>query len=258
MKHSPETLAKGRGIYLLPNLFTISALFAGFYAIVAAMRGDFANAAVAIFVGMLLDSLDGRIARLTNTTTAFGAELDSLSDMVSFGIAPALVIYSWSLVNLGNIGWLIAFIYAAAVALRLARFNTQLASADKKYFSGLACTPTAGVVAGLVWTAVTYGIHGGSIKIWVAIIILLLALLMISNIRYHSFKDLDFKGHVPFVAIVLLLMILVLISIAPAQMLFFTFALYALSGPVLTVWVLRKKRGLLLRKVKNHSILRKK
>jgi CDP-diacylglycerol--serine O-phosphatidyltransferase len=250
VQQQSESTTKTRGIYLLPNLFTISALFAGFYAIVAAMRGNFANAAIAIFIGMLLDSLDGRIARLTQTTTAFGAELDSLSDMVSFGVAPALVIYTWSLLYIGKVGWLVAFIYAAAVALRLARFNTHINTTDKKYFTGLACTPGAGIIAGWVWVGSTYGIPGLVVS-WTSLIItLLVALLMISSIRYHSFKDLDFKGRVPFLTIFLLVMVIVLISYAPPQMLFLTFALYGLSGPILTVWVLRKKRSLLLRKAK--------
>src|SRR5580698_8220938 len=147
---------QSRGIYLLPNLFTTAALFAGFYAVMAAMKGYFDSAAIAIFVAMILDSLDGRVARMTNTQTAFGAQYDSLSDMVAFGVAPALIVYSWSLFSLGKLGWLIAFLYTAGTALRLARFNTQSHDTDKRYFQGLPSPAAAGVIAGLVWLGNTY------------------------------------------------------------------------------------------------------
>ncbi len=240
-----KPLAKRRrGIYLLPNLFTTAALFAGFYAIVAAMDQRFEPAAVAIFVAMLLDGLDGRVARLTNTQSAFGAEYDSLSDMVSFGLAPSLVIYEWALSDMGKLGWLAAFIYTAGAALRLARFNTQVGIADKRYFQGLASPSAAAIVTGLVWVGSTYG---GSPALPMNLIALVLTIaagiLMVSNIRYHSFKGLDLKGKVPFVAILLVVLIIVLVSLSPPVMLFGVFLLYALSGPVLTLVLLRQRRA---------------
>lgn len=233
---------RARGIYLLPNLFTTAGLFAGFYAIVAAMNGHYHGAAVAIFVAMLMDGLDGRVARLTNTQTTFGAEYDSLSDMVSFGIAPALVAFSWALNSLGKLGWLAAFLFAAAGALRLARFNTQLTKEDKRYFQGLSITASAGVIAGLVWAAYQSDINGNSIGLWVAGILVGLAVLMVSNIRYHSFKQLDLKGKVPFFAILILVLSFVLVALDPPHILFFVFSGYALSGPSLTLWNLQKTR----------------
>ena len=231
-----------RGIYLLPNLLTTGALFAGFYSIVAALKGYFDIAAISVFFAMILDTLDGRVARLTNTQTAFGAEYDSLSDMVAFGIAPALVIYSWSLSRLGKFGWLIAFVYAAATALRLARFNTQLHDEDKQYFQGLPCPAAAGVVAGMVWLGFVYDIEGFFIAIPAAVITFMVAAFMVSTIRYNSFKKVNFKGKVPFVAAVVLVLLIAAVAVAPPQMLFATFFLFAFSGPVLTLWQVRKMR----------------
>lgn len=243
---------RGRGIYLLPNLFTLGALFAGFYAMVAAMKGIFDNAAIAIFVAMLMDSLDGRVARLTNTQTPFGAQLDSLSDMVSFGIAPALVIYSFSLNNFGKLGWLAAFIYTASVALRLARFNTRLSSNDKRFFQGLASPAGAGIIAGLVWVSVDLDISGFFIRPLAFLLTIAVALLMVSNIKYRSFKDLDLKGHVSFMVILSVVFIFVLISLDPPDVLFLIFLLYGCSGPIMRVWhVLHKKK---LRKQKKGSL----
>lgn len=237
------TEKRGRGIYLLPNLFTTAALFAGFYAIVAAMNGRFEVAPIAIFIAMVMDGLDGRVARLTNTQSAFGGEYDSLSDMVSFGLAPALVAYSWSLHLLGKVGWLAAFIYAAAAALRLARFNTQIGIADKRYFQGLASPAAAAIVAGLVWFCHDAEIGGSEMR-WVAFALTLIAgLLMVSNIRYHSFKGLDLRGKVPFVAVLVVVLVYVTITIDPPKVLFFSFVIYALSGPVLTIYLLRRRRG---------------
>lgn len=237
-----SSLSKNRGIYLLPNLFTVAALFAGFYAMVSAMKGYFNDAAVAIFIAMLLDSLDGRIARLTNTQTAFGAELDSLSDMVSFGVAPALVVYSWALSDLGKIGWLSAFLFAVGTALRLARFNTQLSKSNIRYFQGLSCTAAAGTIAGLVWVCGETGISGHQIGFIVAIYTVFMSLLMVSNIRYRSFKDLDLKGRVSFITILALVLIFIFISIDPAVVLFIIFLTYALSGPAITIWQLYQKQ----------------
>lgn len=233
---------KQRGIYLLPNLLTITSLFAGFYAIVTALKGNYDTAAISIFIAMIMDGLDGRVARLTNTVTAFGAELDSLVDMVSFGVAPALVMYSWGLSNLGKIGWLAAFVYVAAGALRLARFNTQLGKADKRYFQGLSITLSAGVMASVIWLGRDLEILPHNFSILLAILTALLGVLMVSNIRYRSFKDADLRNHVPFVVMLIIVVILVLISIDPSKFLFAIFFLYACSGPVATVWGLHKKR----------------
>ncbi len=231
-----------RGIYLLPNLFTTAALFAGFYAIVAAMGDRFEAAAVAVFIAMVLDGLDGRVARMTNTQSEFGAEYDSLSDMVSFGLAPALVMYEWSLHSMGKIGWLAAFIYTAGAALRLARFNTQLEVADKRYFQGLPSPSAAAVVTGLVWVGHDYEVAGTTLAWLTCFVTIIIGLLMVSNVRYYSFKELDLKGKVPFVAMLVVILIFVLVSIDPPQVLFGTFVLYALSGPVTTVWLLLRRR----------------
>lgn len=229
-----------RGIYLLPNLLTTIALFAGFYSVVAAMKGLFETAAIAIFVAMIADGLDGRVARLTNTQSAFGAQYDSLSDLVAFGVAPALVAYSWSLMSLGKLGWLAAFFYTAGTTLRLARFNTQVP--DKRYFQGLPCPAAAGLVASIVWTATTYGIEGLDLSAPMALITVTVALLMVSTIRYSSFKSVDFKGKVPFITVVLAVCILTAISLEPAEMLLAIFFLYLISGPLLTLWQLRRMR----------------
>ncbi len=231
-----------RGIYLLPNLFTTAALFAGFYSVVAAMKGYFDTAAIAIFVAMILDALDGRVARMTNTQTAFGAQYDSLSDMVAFGVSPALIIYSWSLSNLGKLGWLAAFLYAAGTALRLARFNTQAQDIDKRYFQGLPSPAGAGVIAGTVWLGATYEVQGILIAIPVSILTVTIAALMVSTIRYYSFKKIDLKGKVPFVVLIIPVLILVGIAIDPPQALFAIFIIYAFSGPVMTLWQLRQIR----------------
>lgn len=232
-----------RGIYLLPNLFTTAALFAGFYAIVAAMAGHFEKAAVAIFIAMVLDGMDGRIARWTNTQSAFGAEYDSLSDMVSFGLAPALVVYEWSLFSLGKIGWLASFVYTVAAALRLARFNTQIAVVDKRYFQGLASPAAAAIIAGLVWLGTDHAIEGVTINVLVAGVTVSVGALMVSNFRYHSFKGLDLKGKVPFVTVLVIVFTFVLISTYPPQIIFALFLIYALSGPLLTLVQLRKRRA---------------
>lgn len=233
---------RSRGIYLLPNLFTTAALFAGFYAILAAVNGKFEVASVAIFVAMLMDGLDGRVARLTNTQSAFGAEYDSLSDMVSFALAPALVVYIWSLSGMGKLGWLAAFIYTASGALRLARFNTQIGIADKKYFQGLPSPSAAAILAGGVWVGVAYEIPGQSLGWVTAVVTTLVGLLMVSNFRYHSFKDIDFSGKVPFIVLVVVMVGLAIIQTHPPTVLFLLFLVYAISGPVLTLLQLRKRR----------------
>lgn len=238
--HLGEKAKVHRGIYLLPNLLTTAALFSGFYSIVAALKGFFDIAAIAVFFAMIADTLDGRIARLTNTQTAFGAQYDSLSDMVAFGVAPALVIYSWSLSRLGKLGWLVAFVYAAATALRLARFNTQVEHADKRYFQGLPCPAAAGVVAGMVWLGYVYGIEGFIMAIPTAILTFLIAVFMVSSIRYHSFKKVDIKGKISFFVGVLIVLMIAAIAIDPPDVLFAIFFLYAFIGPILTLWQVKK------------------
>ncbi len=221
-----------RGVYLLPNLFTTGALFGGFYAIVSAMNGNFTHAAIAIFVSMLLDGMDGRVARMTNTQSAFGEQYDSLADMVSFGVAPALVVFSWVLQDLGRWGWAAAFIYMACAALRLARFNTQIGVVDKKYFIGLASPAAASVVAGVVWvwSAETPESPWG---ILVAIVTALTGLLMVSNFRYTSFKSLDFRGRVPFAFMLLVVLVFASLIIYQEQGIMAIAVLYALSAPAL-------------------------
>lgn len=235
-----ENKVPQRGIYLLPNLLTTFALFAGFYAIVAAMNEHFDAAAIAIFIAIIADGLDGRVARMTNTQTPFGAQYDSLSDMAAFGLAPALVIFSWSLMYLGKIGWLAAFVYTAATALRLARFNTQVS--DKRYFQGLPCPAGAGMLASVVWLGSNYDINGASCAPPLALLAVLVASLMVSTIRYSSFKSIDLRGKVPFITIVLLVFMIAAIAFDPPEMLFGLFLFYMVSGPVFTLWQLRKMR----------------
>lgn len=245
----PESLSQ-RGIYLLPNLFTTTALFAGFYSLVAATKGYFDYAAIAIFVAMVADGLDGRIARMTNTQTPFGAQYDSLSDMAAFGIAPAFLIFTWSLSNLGKLGWLAAFLYAAGVALRLARFNTQVM--DKQYFQGLPSPSGAGILAAIVWTGTNYGVPGMAIDLPTACLTIVIAALMVSTIRYSSFKSIDFKGRVPFFTIVLTVFLIAAVAMEPPEMLFVIFFTYLVSGPICTLWQLRKVRK--QRKLENKRI----
>ncbi|MBK8889334.1 MAG: CDP-diacylglycerol--serine O-phosphatidyltransferase [Dechloromonas sp.] len=235
---------KRRGIYLLPNLFTTAALFAGFFAIVQAMQGDFERAAMAIFIAMVLDGLDGRVARLTHTQSAFGAEYDSLSDMVSFGAAPALVVYEWALRDLGRLGWIAAFIYCAGAALRLARFNTTLEVMDKRYFQGLPSPAAAALVAGLVWVMIETGVSGSNVR-WLACGLTIFAgVTMISNVRYHSFKDINLRKSVPFFVVVAIALGFALVAYSPEIALFGFFVLYGLSGYVLAAVGMFKRRGL--------------
>lgn len=233
---------KRRGIYVLPNLFTTAALFAGFFAIVQAMQGDFERAAMAIFIAMVLDGLDGRVARLTHTQSAFGAEYDSLSDMVSFGAAPALVIYEWALRDMGRLGWIAAFIYCAGAALRLARFNTTLEVMDKRFFQGLPSPAAAALVAGLVWVMIVAGVPGGDVR-WVACALTVLAgVTMISNIRYYSFKDVNLKKSVPFFSIAAIALVFALVAYSPEIALFAFFVGYCLSGYILAAVGLVKRK----------------
>lgn len=232
-----------RGIYLLPNLFTTGALFAGFYSIVASINHQFEAAAIAIFVAMVLDGMDGRIARLTNTQSDFGVQYDSLSDMVSFGLAPALVMYQWALFNMGKLGWLAAFVYTACVALRLSRFNTQAGSSDKRFFQGLPSPPAAAVLAGMIWCGEVYELIGDTTSLVFCLpVTVIVGVLMVSNIRYHSFKELDLKGRVPFMTVLIVVLVFVLVAIKPPLVLFVLAVVFAISGPVLTLLTLRKHR----------------
>jgi CDP-diacylglycerol--serine O-phosphatidyltransferase len=249
-EHEEEVSENGqtvrrRGIYLLPNLFTTGGLFAGFYAIIAAFRGDFESAPIAIFVAMVFDGLDGRIARLTNTSSKFGEEYDSLADMVSFGVAPALVMFSWGLGEMGKFGWSAAFIYVACAALRLARFNTQIDTADKNYFTGLASPAAAGVLASMVWVCHDLGLEGASLPyemgVLMAVLTAITGILMMANVPYHSFKSIDFRSRVPFVVIFLVVLVIGLVTVDPPRILLAAALVYAASGPVLKV--VRRNKG---------------
>jgi len=243
MTDTEKTTKPRRGIYLLPNLVTTVGLFAGFYAIISAIEAKFEPAAVAIFIAMIMDGLDGRIARITKTESDFGAEYDSMADMVSFGLAPALVAHQWALSSLGKLGWLAAFVYAAGAALRLARFNTQVGIADKRYFQGLASPAAAAMIAGLVWLGTDLTWESGLDKSIVAFIVTLAAgVLMVSNFRYQSFKQFDIRGRVPFIVIVGLMLAIAVIYLHPPIVLFAGFFLYAISGPIDTLLHLKQRR----------------
>lgn len=231
-----KTEIRRRGIYILPNLFTTAALFAGFFAIVQAMNQRFEISAVAIFLAMVFDGLDGRVARLTHTQSAFGAEYDSLSDMVSFGVAPALVIYEWALKGLGKLGWIAAFIYCAGAALRLARFNTNIDVVDKRYFQGLPSPAAAALVAGLVWVMIDNGWSGEEARWYACALTMFAGITMVSNIRYWSGKDINLRKSVPFIIVVAFAVGFALVSSYPPGVLFALFLAYALSGYIMTAW----------------------
>lgn len=239
-----------RGIYLLPNLITTAALFAGFYGIVAATQDKFEQACIAVFIAMILDALDGRVARMTNTQTEFGAEYDSLADMSSFGLAPALVMYEWSLGSLvdvsftmGKLGWLAAFLFVASGALRLARFNTKASNTDKRYFQGLPSPAAAGVVIGFIWACFDNDIEGHEVAMIALPVIAFAGIMMVSNISYYSFKDIDFHNKVPFMAMLAVVLIFVFAAINPPVTLFGCFMLYALSGPLISLQRRMRRRG---------------
>lgn len=231
-----------RGIYILPNLFTTAALFAGFYAIVQAMNDRFEYAAVAIFVAMVLDGLDGRIARLTNTQSDFGAEYDSLSDMVSFGAAPALVMYEWALQDLGKFGWIAAFIYCAGAALRLARFNTNIDVVDKRYFQGLPSPAAAALVAGMVWVGIDNNFAGEELRWYAAVLTIFAGVSMVSNVLFWSGKSINLRKSVPFIVLIALVLAFALISSYPPGILFGLFLAYATSGYVVAALRWRKRK----------------
>jgi CDP-diacylglycerol---serine O-phosphatidyltransferase len=233
-----------KGIYILPNLFTLGALFGGFYAIVMAMNGRFENAAIGVFAAAVLDSLDGRVARMTNTQSAFGEQMDSLSDMVSFGAAPALIMYVWALKGLDKLGWIAAFVYCAGAALRLARFNTNIGVVDKRWFQGLPSPAAAALVVGLVWVMDDAGWAppGERWLTWLAFAVTLYGgLTMVTNVPFYSFKDVSFKRTVPFIVIVAIALGIAVINLHPPLVLFSLFAVYGVSGYV--VYAYRKAKG---------------
>ena len=241
-----EKIPRKRGIYLLPSVLTTFGMFAGFYSIISSINGEFTIAAISIMIAMMWDTLDGRVARLTNTQSAFGAEYDSLADLVSFGLAPALLVYEWSLYELGRFGWLAAFVYLACAALRLARFNTQVGIADKRFFQGLPSPAAAGVIASMIWLkiwtfasfdseVISLGYHLG------AGITILCGILMVSNVRYYSFKELDSKK-ASFRFLLLIVLSLIILMYKPNIILFTGFFLYLLSGPFITIAGLNKRR----------------
>lgn len=253
-QQSEGRLPPRKGIYLLPNLLTTGAMFGGFYAVVAAMQGKFEAAAVAVFVAMILDGLDGRVARMTNTQSEFGAQYDSMADLISFGVAPGLVMYQWALVHLqsfgtawGKAGWLAAFVYVACAALRLARFNTQIGKVDKRFFVGLPSPAAAAVMVGMVWVFHDLDITGRNVQLPALALTLGVGLLMVSNVSFYSFKDFDLRNRVPFVAVLIVLLVFALTTIDPPKVLFGVFLVYALSGPILWAW--RRYRRLKRRKL---------
>jgi CDP-diacylglycerol--serine O-phosphatidyltransferase len=237
-----------KGIYLLPNLVTTAALFSGFYAILSGINGQFENAAIAVFVAMILDGLDGRVARWTNTESEFGEQYDSMSDLISFGLAPALVMYLWALVHMrdvsvawGKLGWMAAFIYVACAALRLARFNVQIEEVDKKYFIGLPSPSAAGIMVGMIWMLNDLDVAGKAIQIPALIMTICAGLLMVSNVKYNSFKDIDFKSKVPHLAILGVVLVFAFVQVDPPKVLFAVFFIYAMSGPV--NWLRDRKKA---------------
>ena len=235
-----------KGIYVLPNLFTLAALFGGFYSVVMAMNGRFDQAAIGVFCAMVLDSLDGRVARMTNTQSAFGEQMDSLSDMVSFGAAPALIVYEWALKGLGKLGWAAAFIYCACAALRLARFNTNIAVVDKRFFQGLPSPAAAALVTGFIWIMDDAGFREGIRDIpwlvWTTFALTLFSgLTMVTNVPFYSFKDFGLKRSVPFITIVAIALGISLITLHVPGMLFGLFMLYGLSG--YGMYIYRRMKG---------------
>ncbi len=239
---NPNVMSRRRkGIYMLPNMITLAALFGGFYSVVMAMNGQFELATVGIFAAMVLDSLDGRVARMTNTQSAFGEQMDSLSDMVSFGAAPALVAYEWALRDIGRWGWVAAFVYCACAALRLARFNVNTTVVDKRYFQGLPSPSAAALVCGFIWLMTDSGVQPSTVN-WVMFVLTLFAgLTMVTNVPFYSFKDFRIKRSVPFAAIVLVALGIAVIGIHPPTVLFALFVVYSLSGYAVYAW--RKYKG---------------
>lgn len=233
-----------KDIYFLPSMFTTASLFAGFYAIVKAMNGNFEAAVIALFIAMVLDGIDGRVARWTHTESEFGAQYDSIVDMVSFGLAPSLIMYQWALSGMGKMGWLAAFVYSAGAGMRLARFNARDDSEDKHNFCGLPSPAAAALVAGFIWVLDSRGFPGKEISIIGLIVTVAAGVLMVSNVRYRSFKDFNARKRIPFMAMLIIPLVFVLIYLDPPQVLFGAALIYGMSGPVLAVYdkIRRKKK----------------
>lgn len=242
MKAESNEIRRRRGIFLLPNLLTTCCLFGGFYAIIASIDGNFERATIAVFAAMIFDGLDGRVARLTHSQSEFGAEYDSLSDMVSFGVAPALVMYEWALKDLGKLGWVAAFIYCAGAALRLARFNTNIEVVDKRFFQGLPSPAAAALIAGLVWVAIDNEVAGTDLR-WPACVLTMFAgISMVSNVLFWSGKDINLRKSVPFIVLIALMLAFALVSSYPPGVLFALFLAYAASGYVVWTWRWMRRR----------------
>jgi CDP-diacylglycerol--serine O-phosphatidyltransferase len=245
VEQGPPLPPRRKGIYILPNLFTVAALFGGFYAIVMAMNDRFDSAAIGVFCAMVLDSLDGRVARMTRTQSAFGEQMDSLSDMVSFGAAPALIVYEWALRGLGKAGWIAAFVYCACAALRLARFNTNIGIVDKRFFQGLPSPAAAAMVTGLIWVLDDYGFKDAARVDWLAWtafgVTLYAGLTMVTNVPFYSFKDVSFKRSVPFIVIVAIALGIAVVNIDPPLVLFAAFCIYGFSG--YAVYAYKRSKG---------------
>jgi CDP-diacylglycerol--serine O-phosphatidyltransferase len=245
-----NTAARRRGFYVLPNLITTAALFSGFYGIVAAIDGHFVASAIAIYVAIVFDGLDGRVARMTSTESDFGKEYDSLSDMVAFGLAPAVIVYQWGVARLaeygsawGRLGWLAAFLFAVAAAMRLARFNARAATSDKRFFEGLPSPSAAALTAGLVWFGTAQGLSGLTALVVGFVITIAAGLLMVSGFRYYSFKEFNLGGRVRFAQLLIIPVVFMVISLNPPVVLFAGFLGYAASGPVIWAWRYRRRGG---------------
>lgn len=237
----PDTPGR-RGVYLIPNLLTTSALFAGFFSIISSINGSYISACVAIFVAQLLDGADGRVARMTHTQSEFGAQYDSMSDVMAFGLAPAILVFQWALQDLDKVGWVAAFIYVAAAALRLARFNVQIGKVDKKYFVGLASPAGAAVIWATIWSLELFGVSGSQVSWLMALVTPLIGIMMVSPVRYFSFKDISAQQRVPFLSLLAIVLVFALVALDPARVLFLFAVSYAVHGPILELTRLFKKR----------------
>jgi CDP-diacylglycerol--serine O-phosphatidyltransferase len=233
-----------RGIYILPNLFTSASLFGGFFAIIAAIQGRYETAAIAILISCVFDGLDGKIARLTHSTSLFGTEYDSLSDLVAFGVAPGILAFQWALEPFGRLGWLACFMYVICGALRLARFNVQKNQVEASFFKGLPIPAAACFIASLILFTTAVGGMPESRHILIIVLVYILSFLMVSSIRYPSFKEFELKKQKPFNVLVATILMFMVVAYKPKIMLFFILIVYILSGPAITLYRLRKKRDM--------------
>ncbi|EAR07690.1 CDP-diacylglycerol--serine O-phosphatidyltransferase [Reinekea blandensis] len=231
-----------RGVYLIPNLLTTSALFSGFFSIISSMNGDYSKACIAIFVAQLLDGADGRVARMTHTQSEFGAQYDSMSDIIAFGLAPAILAFQWSLTGMDKAGWVAAFIFVAGAALRLARFNVQIGKVDKKYFVGLASPAGAAVIWATIWSMEEFGIQGAQVSWLMLLLVPLIGIMMVSPVRYFSFKDVSAQRRIPFFALLAIVLVLALIALDPPRVLLGFALVYALHGPFMELGRLSKRK----------------